>query len=154
MPRQNSLLPVADGRKAARRSPKAVRRPKGVPVERWGLAATAEAGAVRLDIDEGLDREVYTMTLNVKPVEVRFPLRDRNTAASILRFLAGGEPVAAELPLGPESPSLATLVRDREFADRFFVRVGNGDTSFVLTLAGGPLRDFSAAMADAAEQLA
>lgn len=125
-----------------------------VPATRWGLAAFAEVGSVRVEVDEGIDREAYAITLNVRPVCVRFPIRGRSVPADVARFLTAGGAGAAELALAAGADCSATLVRDRESADRFFVRFDRGEATVVLTLADQPLRDLTAAVSDAAGQLA
>ena len=92
---------------------------RGLPiVDDWGLAATASAGAVRLEVDEALTDDALVATLVGAATQVRFRMRERGTVAEVARFLANG--TASELALGWE----AALARDPEFADRLFLRVG------------------------------
>ena len=121
---------------------------------RWGLAAVAESGTVNLAVDERLDREAYVLTLDAGSIHLRFSLRGRQVAAEALRFLTVADAGPAELPLGSDPRSPATLVRDAEFAGRYFLRLSGGDHTVTLTLADGSLGDFTAALADVAEQLA
>lgn len=131
-----------------------------------GLLATGSCGGWRIDVDEatsGPDR--WFLQVEGPSAYFYFEIPSPGVIAEIDRFLisrppAGGRPTGSdarsdwELAIGVDPQSPVLLLRDDEFDDRFFLRVGCADSLCVrFTLQGEDVKCVATALEQVREDL-
>ncbi len=131
-----------------------------------GLLATGSCGGWSIDVDEatsGPDR--WFLQIDGPSASFYFEIPSPGVIDQIDRFLArtppaGGRPTGPdsrsdwELVLGTDPQTPVQLLRDDEFDDRFFLRIGRTDSLSVrYTLQGDDLKCVAAALEQVREDL-
>lgn len=122
---------------------------------RIGLLANGASGAWHVSVDEW-DTEPERWFLQIEGPLVYFYLEilAPNSIDQILQFLTQQLASYDELMIGEHGHTPVTLVRDDEFTDRFFLKIGSSDAPIVhYTLSGHDLECIVAAMEQAKEDL-
>lgn len=132
-----------------------------------GLLATGSCGGWRIDLDEatsGPDR--WFLQVEGPTAYFYFEIPSSGVIDEIDRFLtsrppAGGRRTGSdaqsdwELVIGADPQSPVLLLRDDEFNDRFFLRIGCADSLCVrYTLQGEDVKSVAAALEQVREDLA
>lgn len=121
--------------------------------ESIGLLACGAFGPWVIDIDDetvsGRDR--WFAQFDGPSVYLRFEIPSLEIIAQAIRFLTAGE---GELALGSDKQTRVNLIRDDEFADRFFLVVeGKSGLHIRFTVAGDDLKNLTEALQQAKEEL-
>lgn len=120
--------------------------------EMWGVVAYGRCGQVELEIIESVDEpKRFVMEICLPAVEVNVVVTDPGVAAALSQFLRehGNRKTCAKMQLGTIGDVPAWIIKDNEFADRFWIRAGADwmiDVPIVDPLAG----DFARAAEDLA----
>lgn len=124
------------------------------------LVATARSGAWEISVSEaisGPDR--WVAEIESDATYVTFELSSPQVILDLARFLRPPVPAAAarlpgQLPLGTFNGLSVAILRDDEFADRHFIRIGEA-TGYVvrMTVAGEGVRALEQAASEIAREL-
>jgi hypothetical protein len=123
--------------------------------ESWGLAAVGRVGRFTVDVDKAIsDSERWELTLEGPAWYLRLAIAGPATVARWLGFmkLYAGRTETAEHTVGSFLGSPVLVIKDDEFADRFFL-VAGGSHALRLTLAGTEAEALIGALAQAAADL-
>ena len=118
-----------------------------------GLAASGKGGGFTVEV---LSRPAGGWSLSVESPAwcVEFELAAPGTVGELAAFLRShaGRAGFAELAVGTLGGLTVRVVKDDEFADRFFLRAAGGGLLVEFTLADGIECDFAQAVAEAAAE--
>jgi hypothetical protein len=124
--------------------------------KRYGAAAAGSTARFDVEIDEALDdASDLQISITARDWSFRFALSSRSDVTKALEFLREhtGRCVFSEISIGSFQGVPVLLVKDCEFADRFWLR-GAGDGQLVeFTLAGDNLVEFTRVVAQAVQDL-
>jgi hypothetical protein len=127
-----------------------------IPPKHYGAAAVGSAGCFDVEIDEAHDdpNEVQ-MSVTARSWSFRFRLSARADVSRMLSFLRErtGSLVFSELIVGSFHGASVLLVKDREFADRFWLRAHGDGQMAEFVLAADDLAQFTDAIAQAVQDL-
>lgn len=94
------------------------------------MTAFGCAGQVEISIDKsGTEPTIYEMTISLPSVELRFTIHGPDTALELSRFLSehANRRAFAKQQIGSLCGMSLELIKDSEFADRFYLRAtGSG----------------------------
>ena len=122
----------------------------------YGLAALGKTSRFVLEIDEVLDESNDTqMSIGTRSWTFRFALSARNDVARMLSFLREhtGRLEFSEIVVGSFHDAPVRLVKDDEFADRFWIRAYGDGPMVEFVLAADDLTEFTDAVAQAVQDL-
>jgi hypothetical protein len=128
----------------------------GTPPKHYGLAGVGSAGHFDVEIDEALDDpNDVQMNISTPGWSFRFNVSARSDVPRMLSFLREqtGSLVFSELAIGSFSGGPVLLIKDSEFADRFWLRATGTGQMIEFVLAGRDLADFTEAVTKAVEDL-
>jgi len=126
------------------------------PSKRYGVAAIGSAGRFDIEIDEAIDSpSEIQMGIATAEWSFRFNLSARTEVARINSFLKeqAGKTVFSESVIGSFLGAPVFLIKDDEFADRFWLRASAAGQVVDFVLAGDDLAEFTDALVQAARQL-
>ncbi len=126
------------------------------PPKEYGAAAVGKTSRFDVVIDEALDdASDIQISISTRSWSFRFALSAREDVARMLSFQREytGRLVFSELAVGSFQGAPVRLIKDNEFADRFWLRA-YGDGSMVeFVLAAEDLAEFTDAVAQAVQDL-
>jgi hypothetical protein len=125
------------------------------PSKRYTAAAVGKTSRFDVEIDAALDDSDIRMSIATRSWTFRFALSTRNDVARMLSFVREhtGRAVFSELAIGSFHGAPVRLIKDDEFADRFWLRA-HGDGQMVeFVLAADDLTEFTDAVAQVAQDL-
>lgn len=123
----------------------------------WGLIALSRHGDLKIDIDERLDGSGYwELDLQSRRWSVRFGIAGKRGVRALSRFVSryAGQTVFAKHRIGAFRHSIVGLIKDEEFADRFFLTIDAENWHTRITLVGRQAHSFRNALEDIVAQLA
>ncbi|SRR6266705_2021379 len=126
------------------------------PPKNYGVAAVGSTSRFDVVIDEALDDSNDTqMSISARGWSFRFTLSARDAVAQILSFLREhtGRLVFSEVTVGSFNGARVLLIKDDEFADRFWLRVFGACQMVEFVLAAEDLTEFTDAVAQAVQDL-
>ena len=126
------------------------------PTKHYGAVAVGSTSRFDVEIDEALDdANDIQMFINARSWSFRFALSTLNHAAQLLSFLRehAGRLTFSELVLGSFHGAPVLLIKDNEFADRFWLRASGSGQVVELVLAGADVFEFTDAVAQAVQDL-
>jgi hypothetical protein len=121
----------------------------------WGLAALGNSGQICVDVDEATSGpERWQLTLDCPNWHLRFDIIGPQAVTHWLAFLNAHDGMieTATLSLGTFLGSPVVIIKDDEFADRFFLVVGGEQTAHFTFTAEG-VQDLKTALKQTAESL-
>lgn len=126
------------------------------PPKHYGAAGVGGTSRFDVEIDEALDdaRDLQ-MSIRTRSWTFRFALSGREDVARILSFLREhtGRLEFSEIVVGSFHDAPVRLIKDDEFADRFWFRAYGGGPMVEFVLAADDLTEFTDAVAQAAQDL-
>lgn len=112
----------------------------------FGLVAVGTSGGWSVEIDQSNDDSmVWYLQIESRMIDIRFPICGPQACEQLRDFTSAksGSPPTDELSLG----GTVTVLRDDEYADRFFLLVGYDDVALVrICIAGEELKCFREAL--------
>jgi len=127
-----------------------------IPPKHYGATAVGRTSRFGVVIDEAIDDpNCVQMDITARGWSFRFSLSTRDDVSRILSFLREhtGSVVLSELVVGSFSDAPVLLIKDSEFADRFWLRAFRGDQMVEFVLAADDLTEFTDAVAQAVQDL-
>jgi|SRR6185503_8113274 hypothetical protein len=127
-----------------------------VPPKSYGAAAVGCTAQFDVEIDEALDDpNDLQMGINTRQWSFRFCLSARSDVARMLSFLREhtGRVEFAELVVGSFHGARVVLVKDNEFADRFWLRALGACQLAEFVLAAEAVTEFTEAIAQVVQDL-
>ncbi len=125
----------------------------GTDIPSFGLAALGKAGAFTVEV---LSRPDGGWLLSVASPDwcFDFALTSPVAVGELAAFfrLHTGQTGFSELVIGSFDGAVVRMVKDDEFADRFFLRAVGVGSLVEFTLAGAAAQEFAAAVAEAAAE--
>src|SRR4030095_9965044 len=125
-----------------------------MPKGHYGLAGLGRSGRVDVDVDEELDEPGHVqMTIDLPGWSFRFRLSARTQASRILGFVREqtGSLVFSEITIGSFVGAPVLLVKDREMADRFWLKAAKDGQIVEFMLAGEDVADLTEAVSQAVQ---
>jgi hypothetical protein len=120
---------------------------------RWGLAAYGRSGEIEITMDGTTsDPQRWAMTIERKDWSIRFEIASPAALKGLLDFLGAhlDGKVADDFVFGRFQGAPMRMVKDDEFADRFFLVAGGDDNyEFRITLTGASANELSRALTQA-----
>jgi hypothetical protein len=126
------------------------------PTKHYGAAGVGCADHVSVEIDEALDDpDDLQMCVSTRAWSFRFSLSSRAHAPQMLAFLRKQNRTVtfSEFVVGSFLGAPVLVVKDDEFADRFWLRAFGSGKSVEFVLAADDLARFIDAVAEAVEDL-
>jgi hypothetical protein len=126
------------------------------PPEHYSTAGIGRTSRLAVEIDEALDDSGHVqMSINAPSWSFRFGLSSRDEVARILSFLRehAGRLEFSELVVGSFHGTPVRLIKDDEFADRFWIRSFADGLMVEFVLAADDLTEFTDAVAQAVADL-
>jgi hypothetical protein len=126
------------------------------PPKHYGVAAVGSTSRFDVEIDEALDDESdMQMSTSTRSWTFRFALSAREDVARILSFLRQhtGRLEFSELVVGSFHDAPVRLIKDNEFADRFWLRAYGDGPMVEFVLAADDLTEFTDAVAQVVQDL-
>lgn len=127
-----------------------------IPPKHYGLAAVGGTSRFDVEIDEANDDpNDVQMSITTRGWSFCFRLSARADVSRMLSFLREhtGHLVFSELVIGSFHGAPVLLVKDREFADRFWLRAHRDGQEVEFVLAADDLPQFTDAVAQAVQDL-
>lgn len=128
-----------------------------VETEHFGLAASGRAGPFNVEVLEAISRPNGGWFLSVESSAwcFEFELSGPGAVGELAVFLGSnaGRTVFAKLLVGSFGTTDVFVIKDDEFADRFFIRAAGGGSLVEFTLVGEVALEFAASLEDAAAEL-
>jgi len=127
-----------------------------IPPKRYGAAAVGGTSNYDVEVDEVLDDpNDVRMSVHARSWSFRFRLSGRADVSRMLSFLREhtGSFVFSELVVGSFHGAPVWLVKDPEFADRFWLRAHGEGQMVEFTFAADDLAQFTEAVAQAVQDL-
>lgn len=122
--------------------------------KQWGLLACGSSGHWQIDVDESLDGDELSMQLNGPNAYLMFTIPNLDVIRKLLAYLQATVREAEGLPLGNFGAAIVSIIRDDEFATRWFLRVdGDGGALLHVTLDDADVRMMTDALEQVMEQL-
>ena len=120
-----------------------------------GLIANGSSGSWEVAIDETTSGATRWFAQFEGPTAVfYFEIASPDVVAEILRFIEASEAKGKDLVIGTDQRMPVTLVKDDEYADRFFLIAGPSVSPTVrYTLTGSDIADIASAIRQAQQDL-
>ncbi|MCP3957760.1 MAG: hypothetical protein GY719_07895 [bacterium] len=129
---------------------------KGAKETEWGLAAVGQSGAVQVDVDESCSEPArWELSIDQPQIYLRFEIPGPHVVGELLAFLQRhwGQSSADELRLGAIGDAKVSIIKDDEFADRFFLCVASENGALQYSLRSEEVESYIAALRSAKEDL-
>ena len=126
------------------------------PPKHYGAAGVGSTTRFDVEIDEAFDDpNDVQMGIKARGWSFRFALSSRDDVARILWFLREhtGRLALSELVVGSFHDAPVLLIKDNEFADRFWLRASGDCVLVEFVLAADDLTEFTDAVAQAVDDL-
>lgn len=118
----------------------------------WGCAAFGRSGEVFVHVNVTTARPArWELDIALPSFQLRFAIESSVAVIELHDFLTVGD--ADNLTIGLIAATPLTIIRDREFDDRFFLVLSTSDGAIHYSVAGEILTDLIAALADAVSDL-
>ena len=119
------------------------------------LAALGKSGGVTVEVLSQADGR-WSLAVDAPGWCVEFELTGSTTAGELAAFVRSHtcRTAFAELAVGTLGGMTVRVIKDDEFADRFFLCASGGGSVVEFTLVGGVAGDFIVALGDAAAEFA
>lgn len=125
------------------------------PPKSYGLAAIGKTSRFDIEVDGAIENSALQISISTQSWTFRFALPSRNEVARMLSFLReqNGHLTFSELTVGSFHGATVRLIKDNEFADRFWLRA-LGDYQFVeFVIVADDFIELTNALAQVVEQL-
>jgi hypothetical protein len=126
------------------------------PPKNYGAAAVGSTSRFDVEIDEALDDSNDTqMSISARGWSFRFALSARDNVTRMLSFLREhtGRLAFSELAVGSFHGAPVRLIKDSEFAGRFWLRAYRDGSMVEFVLAADDVTEFTDAVAQAVQDL-
>jgi len=125
------------------------------PPKQYTAAAVGKTSRFEVEIDAAVDDSDIQMSIGTRTWTFRFALSARTDVARILSFLREhtGRLEFSEIVVGSFHDAPVRLIKDDEFADRFWFRAYGGGPMVEFVLAADDLTEFTDTVAQAVQDL-
>jgi hypothetical protein len=121
---------------------------------RFSLAALGKVGTFTVEVLRGSDGS-WMLSVESPTWFLDFKLAGPDSIHELAEFFRTqvGRTAFSELAIGSFGSAIVRVIKDDEFADRFYLRVADGGAMAEFPLVGGAAQEFAAAAAEAATDL-